>query len=60
MAGGVHLFADQTAVDAHVNSEIVAGILSHPALSDFDVKTFDVLEDFSLVTRAPIGAAAVV
>jgi hypothetical protein len=58
VAGGIYLFSDQDAVDAYVDSEIVAGILSHPALSDFNVKTFDILEGYSLKTRAPIGEAA--
>ena len=58
VAGGIYLFADQAAVDAYVGGEIVAGILSHPALSNFNVKTFDILEGFSLKTRAPIGEAA--
>lgn len=60
IAGGIHLFRDQAALDAHVNSEIVAGILSHPALSDFNVRTFDILEEYSLMTRAPIGAAVAI
>jgi hypothetical protein len=55
MAGGIHLFADQAALDAYAGGEIVAGILSNPALSDFDVKTFDVMGEYSRVTRAPLG-----
>ena len=47
IAGGIHLFANQAALDAHLKSDLVAGILSHPALSDFEVKTFDILEEFS-------------
>ena len=58
VAGGIYLFADQDALDAYVAGEIVAGILSHPALSNFDARTFDILEEFSLKTRAPVGTAA--
>ena len=54
-AGGIHLFADQSALDAYASSEIVHGILSHPALSDFSVKTFEVMEPYSYKTRAPVG-----
>jgi hypothetical protein len=34
-AGGIYLFADSQSLDAYLNSEIVAGIVSYPALSDF-------------------------
>jgi hypothetical protein len=54
-AGGIHLFADQSALDAYASSDIVKGVLSHPALSDFSVKTFDVMEAYSHKTRAPVG-----
>ncbi len=53
-AGGIHLFADQEALDAYAGSDIVDGILNHPALSDFSVKTFDVMTPYSLKTRAPL------
>jgi hypothetical protein len=56
-SGGIHLFADQAALDAYAGGEIVAGILANPALSDFSVKTFDLMEENSLYTRAPIGDA---
>ncbi len=56
-AGGIHLFADQQSLDAYAGGEIIAGILSHPALSDFSVKTFDVMKENSLKTHAPVGDA---
>ena len=58
-SGGIHLFANQASLDAYANSDIIAGILSNPALSDFSVKTFDVMEEYSLATRAPVGDAVV-
>jgi hypothetical protein len=54
-AGGIHLFADQASLEAHAGGEIINGILNHPALSDFDVKTFDVMEENSRKTRAPLS-----
>jgi hypothetical protein len=57
-AGGIHLFADQAALEAYAGSEIVDGILNHPALSEFGVKTFDVMQEYSRTTRAPIGEVA--
>lgn len=55
-AGGIYLFESDAAVDAMLNSELIAGVLAHPALSDFSVKRFDVLPDVSRITRAPIAA----
>jgi hypothetical protein len=56
-AGGIHLFTDQEALDAHASGEIIHTILNHPALSDFSVKTFDVMQENSRMTHAPLGAA---
>ncbi|MBK9295266.1 MAG: YdhR family protein [Oligoflexia bacterium] len=56
-SGGIYLFADGASLEAYLNSEIVAGIVSNPALSDFSVKQFEVMEGVSEVTRGPVGAA---
>lgn len=56
-AGGIYLFADGPSLDACLNSEIMAGIISHPALSDFSVKQFDVMDAVTAVTRGPVGMA---
>ena len=53
-AGGIYLFKDEASVKEFKNSEIVAGIMSNPALSDIDVKVFDVLPEHSKITRGPI------
>jgi hypothetical protein len=55
--GGIYLFADSQSLDAYLNSEIVAGIVSHPALSDFSVKQFEVMAGITAVTRGPVGTA---
>lgn len=56
-SGGIHLFADAKSLTAYLDSDIVAGIVSHPALSDFSVKQFEVMADMSMVTRGPVGTA---
>ena len=59
-AGGIYLFADQTSVEMFKGSPLVASVLSHPALSDFSIKQFEVLEKVSRATRAPLGATVAV
>lgn len=56
-AGGLHLFSDAAAVDAYLGGELIAGIASHPALSDFSIKQFDVLDDVTAICRGPISEA---
>ena len=57
-AGGIYLFIDEAAVKDFKASPLVAGVLSHPALSDHSIKQFEVMEEVSRVTRAPLGASA--
>ena len=56
-AGGIYLFADEAAVEAFKGSPLAAAVRSHPALSDFNIKQFEVMEQVSRITRAPLGAA---
>ena len=56
-AGGIYLFEDEKAVEQFKASPLVAGVLSHPALSNFVMKQFDILEDVSTVTHAPLSMA---
>lgn len=53
-AGGIYLFADEAAVERFKGSDLAKGVLSHPALSGFSIKQFEVLEDVSRVTRGPL------
>lgn len=59
-AGGIYLFADEAAVERFKNSDLAKGVLSHPALSGFSIKQFEVLEDVSRITRGPLPQAAAV
>ena len=53
-AGGIYLFKNAAAVDAYMNSEIVAGIVSHPKLTNIRAKQFDAMESISAITRGPL------
>jgi hypothetical protein len=57
-AGGIYLFDDAEAVQAFLQGSLAAQVTSHPALSDFSVKQFDVMEDLTSITRGPITAHA--
>ncbi len=57
-AGGIHLFENEDACNAYLGSPLVATITSHPALSEFSVKQFDVMDEQTAVTRGPVGAMA--
>jgi quinol monooxygenase YgiN len=54
-AGAVYLFKDEASLDEFKASPLVASVLSHPALSNFDLKERDVLADVSELTRAPLS-----
>ena len=53
-AGGIHLFDDEDSVNTYLQGDIAAQVVNHPALSDFSVKQFDVMEDVTVITRGPI------
>lgn len=54
-AGAVYLFQDEVSLQNFKASPLVASVLSHPALSNFDLKERDVLTEVSQITRAPLG-----
>ena len=56
-AGAVYLFKDDESLQNFKSSPLVAAVLSHPALSNFDLKERDILEEVSIVTRAPLHVA---
>ena len=53
-AGGIHLFDDEASVKAYLEGPIAAQVTSHPALSDFSVKQFDVMDKETAITRGPV------
>jgi hypothetical protein len=58
-AGAVYLFSDEMAMNVFLESPLVASVLSHPALSDFELRPCDVLKEVSEITRAPLMEATV-
>jgi hypothetical protein len=53
-AGGIYLFKDDASVEAYLKGEIAAGLKSNPALSDIEVKVFDILPEHTKITRGPV------
>jgi hypothetical protein len=53
-AGGIYLFEDEASVQAYLDGPLAAGVLSHPALSEFSAKQFDVMDALTEVTRGPV------
>ena len=53
-AGGIYLFTDEFAVDDFKSSSLLASVLTHPTLSNFRIRQFDVLRSPSLITYAPL------
>ena len=57
-AGGIYMFENEAALQDFLASSLAATVTSHPALSDFSVKRFDVMEAVSAITRGPIKEPA--
>lgn len=53
-AGGIYLFEDDSSLKKYTEGEIVKTIMSHPAVSDINVKIFDVMEKHTKTTCGPI------
>ena len=53
-SGGIMLFDDDSSLQAFLAGPVAAQVTGHPALSDFSVKQFDVMEDATGITRGPV------
>jgi hypothetical protein len=53
-AGGIYLFEDAASLQTLLESELAAGVINHPALSDFSVKTFAIMDEVTTITRGPV------
>ena len=53
-AGAIYLFKDEKSLQQFKASPLVASVLSHPALSNFELRERDILEEVSEITRAPL------
>lgn len=54
LSGGIYLFADRKAAQDYVDGPIVAAIKANKALSDLQIRIFDVRERMSAITHAPV------
>jgi len=52
--GGIYLFKDDASLTAYMESDLFKSLDKHPAFSDMKAKHFDVLPEFSKITRGPI------
>ena len=53
-AGGIYMFEDEASLNALLEGPLAAQVIGHPALSEFSVKQFDVMEKVTAVTRGPV------
>ena len=53
-AGGIYLFDDAASLNELLEGPLAAQVMGHPALSDFSVKQFDVMDDVTATTRGPV------
>ena len=51
---GLYLFDDEASLQATFEGPLDAQVTSHPALSEFSVNQFDVMEEATAVTRGPM------
>ena len=56
--GGFHIFTGREAAENYLRSEMVAGLTSNPAFSDFQIQHFDVLDELSAITGSPQAVRA--
>ena len=57
-SGGIYLFDDREAAQAYLDGPIVAAMKSMPDSTNLTTKLFEVREEVSAVTRAPLGGPA--
>ncbi len=51
---GILLFDDATTMQTFLEGDLATAIVEHPALSDFSIMPYEIMEEVSTVTRAPI------
>ena len=52
--GAIYLFNNEIALEEFKASPLVQGVLSHPALSNFNFRETDIVNGPSITTNAPI------
>ena len=51
---GIYLFEDADALKSYLEGPIIAGMKDKKAFSDINIRTFDVVEEATAVTRGPL------
>ena len=51
---GIYLFKDEASLDGYVNGPVVARMKSLPFFSDISMKSFDIAEAATAITRGPL------
>lgn len=51
--GGFHIFTSREAADSYLGSDLAAGLISNEAFSEFQIRHFEVLDEFSAMTGSP-------
>ena len=52
-AGGIYMFENQASLDEFLAGSLAKTVTGHPALSNFSIKQFAIIEDVTKVTRGP-------
>jgi hypothetical protein len=51
--GGFHVFASRAAADAYLGSDMAAELIANPALSDFVIDHYEIIDELSAITGSP-------
>lgn len=54
--GGFHIFASREAAECYLASAMLARFTANPAFSDFHIRHFAVIEEFTRLTQAALFA----
>jgi hypothetical protein len=53
--GGFHIFETRDAAEGYLGSDLIATVLGNPSFSEFSVRHFDTIDDFSAINGSPTG-----
>ncbi len=53
-AGGIYMFDSQASLDTYLSGPLAESVTTHPALSNFSIKQFTIMEDITKITRGPV------
>ncbi len=53
--GGFHLFESRAAADRYLGGDLCATVLNNPSFGAFEVRHFDVIDDFSALDGSPVA-----